>query len=171
MTTTRGKAVGRRSVEDVEPVDRPEPAAVRLTTSHFNRHAATVQAGRGEREVAVDQSRLQVAGGKRGPVGEQFLVDGPDRGPSGGDVAGRKGQHRVRLVQGGQAAGIARVGPLDEEPGQVIRLNRWLALLVGGHQYTSRLGSTTVRMPAGYDKGPARGWFQVTAVQDDSELA
>jgi len=52
---------------------------------------------------------------------------------SGGQPSGREGQHRPRLVQGDKAFDVARVGPLKEEPAEVLRLRSWFGFCASGH--------------------------------------
>ena len=49
----------------------------------------------------------------------------------GGKLAGREGQHRAGLVQRDESLDVARVGPGEEEPAEVLRLDGRLALWLG----------------------------------------
>src|SRR6266536_4409230 len=121
-----------RLAEDPWLVDQPAPGAVGLAACDLDGGAAG-DAGRGERQVAVDDRWLRGAL-EAGIGGEQLLVDLADRLGSGGELSGREGEHGVGLVEGDQALHVARVRPLDEEATEVLGTGRRLVCRVAGHR-------------------------------------
>ena len=76
--------------------------------------------------VAADQRGQRRLGLEGRRVGEHLLPQCADRVPAHRDLARRIGHDRLRLVQGGDAGGVPGVGALDEQAGQVVRLEGFL---------------------------------------------
>src|SRR5215470_18080240 len=88
------------------------------------------------------RSPLRMAG-RITPVklGQPASVDLADGLRADGQAARRKGQHRLRLVQVHDAVDVARVGPLQEQPVQVLRLPCALRGFAAVHCQLLRPGS------------------------------
>ena len=56
----------------------------------------------------------------------------------GRDPPGRKGEHRVRLVQGDESLDIPGIRPLEEQLAEVLRPGRRLSAGLRGHLYHHR---------------------------------
>jgi succinate dehydrogenase/fumarate reductase flavoprotein subunit len=79
-------------------------------------------------------------------VGQDLRPELLDGGAADGLTAGRVGHDRVFLVEGGQAGGIAGVGPLHEQAGEVLGLPGLLVAgeAVGGANGANRLSGNAI---------------------------
>src|SRR5260370_7758139 len=82
--------------------------------------------GRREREVpgVVADGRVLIPGTEGRSAGKQPLVGRPDGLAPRRELARRERKDRSRFVQLHEAFHVARVGPLQEQPPEILRLGR-----------------------------------------------
>src|SRR5207253_8402938 len=101
-----------------------------------------------------------IPGAEGRSAGKQLLVGRPDSLASDRELTRRERKNRSRLVQLHEAFHVARIGPLQEEPAEILRLGRPLPLVVHGHSLSHRCSGPVPQQdnstaPAqGYTAGP-----------------
>lgn len=134
-------------------VEYPAPGAVRLTACDFGGGDTVAQARGCQREIAVQERRLLMAGLEVRPAGNQVRVGGSNLRVTRRDRSVRKSHHGVVLVQIRQSVDVAGVEPLDDQPAQVFGCSSVLWAYVVDHPTRSH-AVATASMLDGFQGSP-----------------